>query len=413
MSFFSKLLKKSPESKSPAIRPGKEETKCSTKKKSKKKEEKRQLAINKVNVNNIYNKNENYMPVNFQPANKHTACPSLQQKNVDKFRKLHDEDASIDIDVLRKISWQGIPQEVRAETWKVLLKYAPLHKDIRDSTITRKRDDYKGFVNSYYVNAKENNMTENEQKIMKIIINDVFRTQPNYKIFHHKLMQDIMIKILWVWQVRHPATGYVQGMNDLITPFLIAFLTEHINNINMDTLDVPENFETNLNEEISDKVEADTFWCLSKILDGILDNFTFKAGTEKAMDKIKGIIKKIDSELFKHLEQVDPSQYIFKVFSLRWLFSLLIREFSQRVAIRLFDTYISDEQGFSVLHLYVCASILLKWSKKLKKMNLDNIMLFLQDLPTKQWSEQDLDVIIAEAFVFKTLYEESGHFATV
>ncbi len=50
------------------------------------------------------------MPVNFQPANKHTACPSLQQKNMDKFRKLHDEDASIDIDVLRKISWQGIPQ---------------------------------------------------------------------------------------------------------------------------------------------------------------------------------------------------------------------------------------------------------------------------------------------------------------
>lgn len=50
------------------------------------------------------------MPVSFQPTNKHTICPSIQQKNMAKFRKLHDEDPAIDIDVLRKISWQGIPQ---------------------------------------------------------------------------------------------------------------------------------------------------------------------------------------------------------------------------------------------------------------------------------------------------------------
>jgi len=265
----------------------------------------------------------------------------------------------------------------------------------------------------YYVNTKENGLNDNENKTMKIIINDVFRTQPTYRLFHHKTVQEMMIRILWVWHVRHPASGYVQGMNDLVTPFLSVFLKEHISNIDINTLEVPPDFEKNFIEEVQNLVEADTFWGLSKILDGILDNFTFKSSTEKAMNKIKGIIKKIDLDLFNHLSNVDPSQYIFKVFSLRWLFSLLIREFSMRVAVRLFDTYMSDEQGFSVLHLYVCASILLKWSIKLQKMNLDNIMLFLQDLPTKQWSEQDLDVIIAEAYVFKSLYEDStGHFAT-
>ena len=266
----------------------------------------------------------------------------------------------------------------------------------------------------YYVSTKENGLNDGEQKIMKIIVNDVFRTQPSYRLFHNKLMQEVMIKVLWVWHVRHPACGYVQGMNDLITPFLTVFVKEHIDNVNLDVLDVPADFETNLTEEIRDTIEADTFWCLSKILDPILDNFTFKTGTEKAMCKIKDIIKKIDLDLYNHLELVDPSQYIFKVFSLRWLFSLLVREFPMKVAVRLFDTYISDEQGFNVLHLYVCAAILLKWSIKLKKMNLDNIMVFLQDLPTKQWSEQDLDVIIAEAYVFKTLYEDSiGHFTAM
>ncbi len=27
---------------------------------------------------------------------------------------------------------------------------------------------------------------------------------------------------------RHPASGYVQGINDLVTPFLAVFLSEHV-----------------------------------------------------------------------------------------------------------------------------------------------------------------------------------------
>lgn len=70
----------------------------------------RQLAISKVNVNTVYNKNENYMPINFQPTNKNVASSSTADRNMSKFRKLIDEDASIDFDSLKKLSWQGIPQ---------------------------------------------------------------------------------------------------------------------------------------------------------------------------------------------------------------------------------------------------------------------------------------------------------------
>jgi hypothetical protein len=30
-------------------------------------------------------------------------------------------------------------------------------------------------------------------------------------------------RLLYVWSVRHPACGYVQGMNDLATPFMSVF----------------------------------------------------------------------------------------------------------------------------------------------------------------------------------------------
>ena len=37
-----------------------------------------------------------------------------------------------------------------------------------------------------------------------------------------------MERILFIWAIRHPASGYVQGMNDLVTPFLHVFLSEHL-----------------------------------------------------------------------------------------------------------------------------------------------------------------------------------------
>jgi hypothetical protein len=35
-------------------------------------------------------------------------------------------------------------------------------------------------------------------------------------------------RILYVWATRHPASGYVQGINDLVTPFFQVFLSAYI-----------------------------------------------------------------------------------------------------------------------------------------------------------------------------------------
>lgn len=38
--------------------------------------------------------------------------------------------------------------------------------------------------------------------------------------------------------MRHPASGYVQGINDVVTPFIIVFLSEHTP-VHLDTLEIP------------------------------------------------------------------------------------------------------------------------------------------------------------------------------
>ena len=300
--------------------------------------------------------------------------------------------------------------ELRHIVWKILLKYVPLNKESREPTVTRKREEYASFVQMYHTDMDLKELGDQERKTFEVIKKDVYRTQPDYPLFQQKVIQDMMIRLLWVWHVRHPASGYVQGINDLTTPFIAAFAGEYFPELNHDTYEINSNFGTIFTEEVIAMLEADIYWCLCKILDGILDNYTFsQSGTQRTLNKIKEITKKIDPELFSHLEVTEVD---FTYFSFRWIFCLLVREFPLKVGMRLFDTYISDEQGFSVLHIYVCASLLLKWSIKIKKMAFQEIMVFLQNMPTKDWSERDIEVIIAESYVFKTLYEDThGHFS--
>ena len=41
-------------------------------------------------------------------------------------------------------------------------------------------------------------------------------------------MVEVFERILYIWAIRHPASGYVQGINDLVTPFFVVFLSEYL-----------------------------------------------------------------------------------------------------------------------------------------------------------------------------------------
>lgn len=248
-------------------------------------------------------------------------------------------------------------------------------------------------------------LEEGQLKIMKIIAADVPRTQPDLKLYHIKEIQEMMIRFLFIWNMRHPASGYVQGINDLATPFVLAFLQKEVT-VDVQTFDVPAQ---KIPHEVYDNIEADTYWCLSKILDYILDNYTpSQPGIQKGLAKIKEICKKMDFELFEHLEKegVDFFQFAFK-----WVYCLLIREFPLRLGLILFDAYISlNNEGFMGFHIYVCSALILKWSKKLKKMKFNELMLFLQSIPTKNWNDNDIRMLLGEAWVYQELFDETkGH----
>ena len=79
----------------------------------------------------------------------------------------------------------------------------------------------------------------------------------------------------------------------------------------------------------------------------------------------------------------------------KWVTCLLLRQFTVKIGLRLFDTYLADESNYFSLCLFILTAIILKYSKKFKKMKFEEMMIFQQNMPTKDWQEEDLATVIA------------------
>jgi hypothetical protein len=108
-----------------------------------------------------------------------------------------------------------------------------------------------------------------------------------------------------VWAIRHPASGYVQGINDLVTPFFQVFLSAYIGVFRLagffEVADLwsdsdPEEFDPSLlPNRVLNSIEADSFWCLSRLLDGIQDNYIFaQPGIQRSVRRMAELVSRID-----------------------------------------------------------------------------------------------------------------------
>lgn len=112
---------------------------------------------------------------------------------------------------------------MRAVSWRLLSGYLPTSLERRNTVLERKRLDYQNLVDQYFhVDSRD----EVQQDTYRQIHIDVPRMNPHVPIFQQTLVQEMFERILFIWAIRHPASGYVQGINDLVTPFFIVFLQE-------------------------------------------------------------------------------------------------------------------------------------------------------------------------------------------
>ncbi|KAK6914517.1 Rab-GTPase-TBC domain, partial [Dillenia turbinata] len=237
------------------------------------------------------------------------------------------------LETLRELAWSGVLPYLRPTVWRLLLGYAPPNSDRREGVLRRKRLEYLDCVAQYY-DIPESERSDDEINMLRQIAVDCPRTVPDVTFFQQNEVQKSLERILYTWPklelgqarkvlaslgpglssglsssdaqsdvlsthhnfpfsafraIRHPASGYVQGINDLVTPFLVVFLSEHLEG-SVDQWSI-----TDLSQEKISDVEADCYWCLSKLLDGMQDHYTFaQPGIQRLVFKLKEVVRRID-----------------------------------------------------------------------------------------------------------------------
>ncbi|CAF0846404.1 unnamed protein product [Adineta steineri] len=347
-----------------------------------------------IRYNNTINNNSNSNSSSPSTRSNFFTKPDIDIQKEIKFKQIIEQ-PNVDLNELRKASWNGIPKQYRAQAWKLLCGYLSSKIERREDTLTRKREEYWSYVSQYYHTRTE---IEHQDTFRQIHI-DIPRMNPLMPIFQQTVVQELFERILFIWAIRHPASGYVQGINDLVTPFFVVFLSEFIeNDIEIENFDI-----SSLPERNRKIVEADSYWATSHLLEGIQDNYTFaQPGIQYKVRTLEELVKRIDEPLYRHLKD----QHIeFLQFAFRWMNNLLMRELPVRCTIRLWDTYLSEQNGFSQFHLYICAAFLVRFSKDLlREKDFQGILLLLQNLPTHSWTSNDISILTAEAYQLKVMF---------
>eukprot|EP00899_Mesostigma_viride_P003315 jgi/Mesvir1/12985/Mv05995-RA.1 len=397
---------------------------------------------------------------------------------IEKFKKILSA-PQVDLYALRELSWSGIPAPLRPECWRLLLGYQPPNADRKESVIARKRQEYRDCLPRHF-EVENSERSEEELNTLRQILVDVPRTAPTVPFFHTTVIQESLTRILYIWAIRHPASGYVQGINDLVTPFLCIFLSEKYDQAipggstsssasasellhlrrsasdmtmagrsgrdldfnsdggsgsggyggdregylaggsldgnefcsgpNGEELDLDSWDVTALAKDDLLDVEADCYWCLSKLLDGIQDHYTFsQPGIQRQVFRLKELVRRVDERVYTHFEH---QRLEFLQFAFRWFNCLLLREVPFHLVYRLWDTYLSEGDHFQEFLVYACASFLLTWSEQLRGLEFQDMLLFLQHMPTDKWTSQEMEMVLSQAFIWRTMFDKSPNHLT-
>jgi len=277
----------------------------------------------------------------------------------------------------------------------------------------RKRTEYASLCTAYMGStsllATPSASSHASRRAWRQIDIDMPRTAPSVALFQLPALQRRLRRLLYVYALRHPASGYVQGVNDLATPFLLVFLAERVG-VTIEeaaSADFDAGRVGGLPPAVLDEVEADTYWCLSRLLDSVQDHYTEgQPGIQRVLQRMQEVVCRVDAPLYRHLDEQDAR---FFQFAFRWANCFLIRELPLPLIVRAWDTYLSEErgEGFSEFHAYVCAAFLVRWSEKLRHVEFQEILLFLQSLQTSDWTNQDIELLLSQAFSWWSLFSPS------
>ena len=308
------------------------------------------------------------------------------------------------VEDLKQVFYEGVDPGIRAKVWRMLFKYVPVKSGNEATILLQSRAEYKELCELY---TETRFAQQNDSVVLdtiKLIRRDVLRTLPDSKVFRDPLVQRAMVRALMIYSIRHPSNLYSQGMNDILAPIFAVFLADYFG-LTSDQLQTdPSPLERVKGDDWILMPEADAYNCFALLLSGMKANYVkgFEGVTE-SLKKMHLLISKADKELSSHLEKNEVEIFHF---CFRWVFCLMLREVPLNLSIKLIDYYLVEEYPPSELCLYLALALLLRYSKKVKELQREQIIIYLQSLPTAEWGEQDIQLLVSEAYALRAYFNK-------
>ncbi|TBU06352.1 Rab-GTPase-TBC domain-containing protein [Hamiltosporidium tvaerminnensis] len=311
---------------------------------------------------------------------------------------------------IQRLSWGGIPNEYRGILWRLLLETSTLNLNLYKNTLENKRDKYfyeflqteksmefcvSGFSK---INSNEDKKMENlifnfkncnfkiSGRSKRQIEIDVQRISDEQKIYSKIDLSYIFKNILSLTAQRKPAVGYVQGMADILVPFIHTFATE----------------TSPIDLQIT---ESSSYFCFTRFLEEIQENFIdLQPGITKSIEEFKNALEAIDPELFLYLQNINLQSDLF-VF--RWFNCFFLREFVLKDSLIIFDTLFSYKNiNFKQFSIFFGISLLCFFRNEIFGKDFCDTLLFLQNINQKKWKLSEIHVLLSTTYVNQHIYNK-------
>lgn len=328
----------------------------------------------------------------------------------------------IDDTDLRLLITNGVPEKeplkyrnavtlcssLRPLVWRILLGYLPLETDLWPQHLADQRKLYRDLsaeLSSAFLNCFDPRSLIGTNRTSKPIVaavrkpesgqdssaaqqlaqdaelydeiqKDVIRTYPEMPFFcdndyHH---QSVLQRILFLYAKLNQGVKYVQGMNEIVGTIYFVFASD-------------------VDRAWGDCAEADTFFCFSMLMSEIQDLFIRNmddsdSGIKGRINEFMNVLQEHDPDLVAVMrtQGLDPT-----FFSLRWVTTLMAREFDLHDTIRLWDSLFSarDRQSFMC---YLCCAMVAEQRETLLEGDFADNLRLLQAYPPT-----DVCVLLARA----------------
>ncbi|KJE94411.1 hypothetical protein CAOG_05054 [Capsaspora owczarzaki ATCC 30864] len=275
--------------------------------------------------------------------------------SAEDFQEVLGQESYVDMDRLKDLAVHGIPDEVRADVWRYLLRVAQPDKSQEVTSTLARSQEY-----SEQRRRDQLDLSASDAIPVKRVRGEIKRFQDGVEFFQQQSTQRLFENVVSVFLSRNSdLADFTGSVVPLCGPVIFAF-------------------EDN---------EAEAFHAFSQLMRQVQPRLPPPA-TNKLVADLMAVFRATQSELYSHFEQeeLEPNEW-----AVPWLQSLLAKELPLSCVVRLWDTYLAQDDGFA-LHPYVCLAILAYCKETIEELEYADLLAYLQHLP-----EMDMDRIIAHA----------------